>query len=53
MGHQESPQKLGDADSMRGPGYDTTVKMDWRRGGGKGQAEGMPHFDHTGKKGGK
>jgi hypothetical protein len=33
----------------QGPGYDNDVPMDWRRGGGSGQAEGKPGYDKTGK----
>ena len=39
---QESPQSPED---KRGPKYEPVVRMDWRRGGGKGQAEGKPSFD--------
>lgn len=32
-----------------GPGYDNDVPMDWRRGGGAGQAEDKPGYVRTGK----
>lgn len=40
------PQKLGDSNNLQGPGYDNDVANNWLRGGGKGQAEGKPSFDH-------
>lgn len=38
-------QKPQDIENMHGKGYAPDVASDWRRGMGRGQAEGRPGFD--------